>query len=107
MSWGPQRLCGECTARLTMEQQLTEHEGVRDRLFEIAKQNSTHFDAVNDRREIPVQKNHVGRVLRHLRTGDAHRHTDVGMAVIGWSPVTMMTLIPAVWHLATACGTPG
>eukprot|EP01083_Nonionella_stella_P065806 172741_1 len=82
-------------------------EGVSDRVFEIVKQNSTLFDAVNDRREISIQKNNVGRVLRHLRTGDAHRHTDVGMAVIGWSPVTMMTLIPAVWHLATACGTPG
>ena len=29
----------------------------------------------------------------------------IALAVIGWSPVTMMTLMPALLHLATASGT--
>uniref|UniRef100_A0A6B0UBP1 Putative secreted protein n=1 Tax=Ixodes ricinus TaxID=34613 RepID=A0A6B0UBP1_IXORI len=29
----------------------------------------------------------------------------MALAVIGWSPVTMITLIPALRHLATASGT--
>mmetsp|Transcript_39307 Transcript_39307/g.99062 ORF Transcript_39307/g.99062 Transcript_39307/m.99062 type:complete len:280 (-) Transcript_39307:1742-2581(-) len=31
----------------------------------------------------------------------------IALAVMGWSPVTMMTLMPAVWQIFTASGTAG
>ena len=48
---------------------------VRDRLLQVVEDEPALLDAGDDRREVVVEEDHVGRLFRDVRAGDAHGHT--------------------------------
>ena len=53
-------------------------EQVMNELLNIVEDCPTFLDGVDNRREIIVDKHHVGSVFRDVRSRDAHRDADVG-----------------------------
>ena len=54
-------------------------EQVVDELEDVGVDDPPLFDGRDDRGEVVVGDDHVGRLLGHLRPLDAHRHADVGL----------------------------
>jgi hypothetical protein len=50
-----------------------------DELCEIVEDAAPFLHSGFDRGEVVVGQNHVGRFLRDIGAGDAHRHADVGL----------------------------
>src|SRR5699024_5271188 len=54
-------------------------QSVCNRLLEIVKDKSAFLNAGNDGGKVVIEQNHVSGLLGHIRAGNAHGYTNVGL----------------------------
>ena len=83
-----QHLTADVEPESTRQQHAKEHrhhftdvrgQQVAQELADVGEDRAAFFDGGDDRGEVVVGEHHVGRFLRHVGAGDAHRHADVGL----------------------------